>query len=142
MPPDFLLRCTVCGHESVWDTDAVSPVGMPEVGHPVLWLCEACGGEMRHTIVDLYVIIDKLHHEICLSTELDRATVDRVMHEVYLQRQKAAEEAPTALLDPAQEVEEAAEMARVPLEVVEKISVAEAEWMLRRGYIVDAPMND
>ena len=142
MPPDFLLRCTLCGHEVVLDTDVVSPVGMPEVGHPVLWFCGACGREMRHTIVDLYVIIDKLHHEICLSTELDRATVDRVMDEVYRLRRKASEAAPTALFDPAQEVEEVAEMAHVPLEVVEKISVAEAEWMLRRGYIVDAPTTD
>jgi hypothetical protein len=141
MPPDYLLQCTVCGHEAVWDTDAVSPVGTPEVGHPVLWLCKACGRELRHTIVDLYVIVDKLHHEICLLTELDRATVDRVMDQVYRQRQKASEVGPLAVLDPAQEVEEAAEMARVPLETVAKISVAEVEWMLRRGYILDTPTN-
>lgn len=142
MPPDFLLQCTGCGHEAVWDTDTVPPVGEPEVGHPILWYCETCGREMRHTIVDLYVIIDKLHHEICLTTELDRSTVDRVMDVVYRHRQKASEESPTALLDPAQEVEDVAEVACVPLEVVEQISVAEAAWMLRRGYIVDAPAND
>src|SRR5574341_476998 len=141
MPPDFLLECTACGHEAVWDTEAVPPVGLPEVGHPVLWFCEACGRDMRHTIVDLYVIIDKLHHEICLSTELDRATVDRVMTEVYRHRRQASEAAPAAPLDPAQEVEEVAEGAGVPLEVVERISVAEAGWMLRRGYIVDAPAD-
>ena len=141
MPPDYLLQCTACEQEAVWDTEAVPPVGLPEVGHPVLWHCEVCGREMRHTIVDLYVITDKLHHEICLTTELDRATVDRVMNTAYRHRQKASEESPTVLLDPAQEVEDVAEAARVPLEVVEQISVAEAAWMLRRGYIVDAPTD-
>ena len=137
MPPDFLLECTACGGEAVWDTDAVPPVGCPEVGHPVLWFCEACREEVRHTILDLYVMIDKLHHEICLATELDRATVDRVMAAVYRHRQRASEEAPTARLDPAQEVEEVAEAAGVSLDVVEQISVAEAAWMHRRGYIVE-----
>jgi hypothetical protein len=138
MLPDFLLECTACGREAVWDTEAVPPVGVPEVGHPVLWLCQACGREMRHTIVDLYVIIDKLHHEICLSTELDRSTVDRIMAEVYHHRQRASEEAPTRPLDPAQEVEDIAEKTGVALEIIEQVSVAEAAWMLRRGYIVDA----
>ena len=141
MPPDFLLECTACGREAVWDTEAVPPVGLPEVGHPVLWICEACGREMRHAIVDLYVVIDKLHHEICLRTELDRSTVDRIMAEVYQHRHQASEEAPTTPLDPAQEVEEVAERAGVPLEIVERISVAEAAWMLRRGYSVDAPAD-
>lgn len=137
MPPDFLLECTACGNDTVWDTDAVPPVGRPEVGHPVLWFCEACGGEVRHIVLDLYVMIDKLHHEICLATELDRAMVDRVMAAVYRHRQRASEEPPTARLDPAQEVEEVAEAAGVSLDVVEQISVAEAAWMLRRGYIVE-----
>ena len=141
MPPDFLLQCTVCGSEAVWDTDAVSPVGLPEVGHPVLWYCETCATEVRHTISDLYVIVDKLHHEICLATELDRASVDQVMSEVYRIRQRASREEPTATLEAAQEVEEVAEAAGVPLEVVEQISVAEAAWMLRRGYIVESPSN-
>lgn len=142
MPPDFLLECTACGGEAVWDTEAVPPVGRPQVGHPVLWFCQACGAEMRHTIVDLYVMIDKLHHEICLATELDRAVVDRVMAEAYRYRQRASEEAPTARLDPAQEAEEVAEAAGVSLHVVERISVAEAAWMLRRGYIVEVAGND
>jgi len=137
MSPDFLLQCTACGNEAVWDTDAVAPVGRPEVGHPVLWFCEVCGGEVRHTIVDLYVAIDKLHHEICLATELDRETVDRVMAEVYRYRERASEDEPTACLDPAEEVEEVAEAVGVSSEVVEQISVAEAAWMLRRGYIVE-----
>jgi hypothetical protein len=34
-------------------------------------------------------------------------------------------------------VEEVAEAAGVSLDVVEQISVAEAAWMLRRGYIVE-----
>ncbi len=135
MPPDLLLECTVCGSEAVWDTEAVPPVGLPEVGHPVLWWCQACAAEQRHIIVDVYVMIDKLHHEICVATELDRATVDRVMGEVYRHRQRAPPGAPTARLDPAREAEEAAEAAGVPLDVVEQISVAEADWMLRRGYI-------
>jgi len=142
MPPDFLLECTACGSEAVWDTDAVPPVGCPEVGHPVLWFCQACGEESRHTIVDLYVVIDKLHHEICLATELDRSTVDRVMAEVYRHRQRESEEAPTARLDPAREVEEIAEGAGVPLGVVERISVAETAWMLRRGYLVEVGRDE
>ncbi len=137
MPPDFLLECTVCGGEAVWDTDALPPVGLPEVGHPVLWHCQSCGREMRHTIVDLYVIVDKLHHEICVATELDRATVDRIMTEVYRVRQRACEEEATAMLDPAQEVEEVAEEAGVAVETVAQISVAETAWMLRRGYLVE-----
>ena len=139
MPPDLVLECTVCGGEAIWDTEAIPPVGLPEVGHPVLWHCEACGREMRHTIADLYVIVDKLHHEICVATELDRATVDRIMAEVYRFRQGACEEEPTAMLDPAQEVEEVAEAAGVSVETVEQISVAEAAWMLRRGYTVECP---
>ena len=137
MPPDFLLECTVCGAESVWDTDAVPPVGRAEVGHPVLWRCEICAAERRHRIADLYVIADKLHHDICVATEVDRATVDRVMAEVYRHRQRESEEAPTARLDPAREVEEVAEGAGVPVDVVGRISVAEAAWMLRRGYLVE-----
>lgn len=141
MPPDFLLECSRCGSETIWDTEAVPPVGVPEVGHPVLWFCEACGQEMRHTIRDLYVIIDKLHHEICIAAELDRATVDRVMAEVYRHRGKASEEAPLTPLDPAREVEEVAETTGVSQEWVERISVAEADWMLRRSYLVDIPTD-
>lgn len=139
MPPDFLLECTACGSQAVWDTDAVPPVGLPEVGHPVLWFCQACGREMRHTIVDLYVLIDKLHREICVATELDRPTVDRVMSHAYHHRRAASGEEPTVRLDAAQEVEDVAEAAGVSLEVVEQISVAEAAWMLRRRYIVECP---
>ena len=139
VPPDFLLECTGCGTEAVWDTDALAPVGRPEVGHPALWFCQTCGGETRHTIVDLYVLTDKLHHEISVATELDRATVDRVMTQVYRYRQGASEERPTVRLDAAQEIEEVAEAAGVSPEVVAEVSVAEATWMLRRGYIVECP---
>ncbi|MEK7204402.1 MAG: hypothetical protein AAB254_02730, partial [candidate division NC10 bacterium] len=59
MPPDFLLECTACGSQAVWDTDAVPPVGLPEVRHPVLWFCQTCGREVRHTIVDLYVLVEE-----------------------------------------------------------------------------------
>ena len=137
MPPDFLLECTVCGGGVVWDTDAAPPVGYPEVGHPVLWFCQSCGVEMRHTIVDRYVVIDKLHHEICLATERDRATVDRVMAETSRRRRRESGAAPTVRLDPAQEAEEVAEAVGVSLDVVEMIFVAEADWMLRRGYLVE-----
>lgn len=142
MAPDFLLQCTACGSEAVWDTDAAPPVGRPEVGHPVLWFCQACGREVRHTIVDLYVVIDKLHREICLATERDRPTVDRVMAEVYRRRQRASEEAPTARRDPAREAEGIAAAAGVPPRVVEQVSAAEAAWMLRRGYLVEVASDD
>jgi hypothetical protein len=137
MPPDLLLECTGCGCEAIWDTEALPPVGQPELGQPVLWYCETCGRDMRHRILDLYVITDKLHHDLCLATELDRPTVDRVMAAVYRHRQRASEASPMAHLNPAEEVEEVAEAAAVPVEVVEQISVAEADWMLRRGYIVE-----
>jgi hypothetical protein len=137
VPPDFLLQCTACGTEAVWDTDAIPPVGVPEVGQPVLWRCQTCGREVRHTIVDLYVLTDKLHHEICVATELDRETVNRVMTQVYRHRRVACHEMLTLRPDPAQEVEDVAEAAGVALEVVEQVSVVEAAWMLRRGYIVE-----
>ncbi len=139
MPPDFLLQCTTCGGEAVWDTEASPPVGHPEIGHPVLWFCATCGAERRHSIVDLFVIIEKLHHEICLATEVDRFTVDRIMTEVYRHRQQASGERLLARLDPAEEVEDVAEAAGVSQELVEDVSVAEASWVLRRGYIAEVP---
>ena len=142
MPPDFLLECSACGGQAVWDTDVLPPVGCPEMGHPVLWFCQACRREMRHTIVDLYVVTDKLHHEICLATEVDRLTVDRVMAEVHRHRQHVSDETPMARLDPAQEAGEVAETAGVSLDVVEKISVAEAAWMLRRGYVAEGGRDE
>jgi hypothetical protein len=141
MAPDFLLQCAACGCEAVWDTENIPPVGTPEVGHPVLWQCQACGKEMRHTIIDLYVVLDKLHRDICLATELDRETVDLVMTEVYRHRQQSSRDAPTERVDPAQEVEDVAEAAGASIEVVEQISVAEADWLLRRGYISEAPTD-
>ena len=141
MPPDFLLQCTTCGGEAVWDTDAVPPVGQPEVGHPVLWFCETCGAERRHTIADLFVITDKLHHDICLATEVDRLTVERIMTEVYRHRLRPPEGGSLAPPDPAEEVEEVAQAAGVSLELVEEVSVAEASWMLRRGYIVETSLS-
>jgi hypothetical protein len=137
MPPDLLLECTGCGGETIWDTEALPPVGQPELGQPVLWYCETCGRDMRHRIADLYVITGKLHHDLCLATELDRPTVDRVMAAVYRHRQRASEASPMAPINAADEVEEVAAAAVVPVEVVEQISVAEADWMLRRGYIVE-----
>ena len=92
---------------------------------------------MRHYIADLYVITEKLHHDLCVTTELDRATVNRVMAAAYRYRQEALETSSAACLNPAEEVEEVAEAAVVPVEVGERLSVAEADWMLRRGYIVE-----
>jgi hypothetical protein len=134
MPPDFLLRCVVCGAEAVWDTEALPPVGAPDIGHPVLWRCDVCGGEQRHIVQELFVITDKLHHEICVATEMDRLTVDRVMAEMYRYRQRMREIQPTGESDPAEEVEEIANVTGVPQELVAEISVAEAAWMLQRGY--------
>jgi hypothetical protein len=141
MPPDFLLVCTGCGGEAIWDTEALPPVGQPEVGQPVLWYCETCGRDMRHRIADLYVITHKLHHDLCVATELERSTVDRVMAAAYRYRQEVSETPLTPRLSPAEEVEEVAEAAAVPVEVVERLSVAEADWMLRRGYIVETPTD-
>jgi len=93
---------------------------------------------MRHTIVDLYIVIEKLHHEICLATEQERSMVDRVMAKVYRHRRRESEGAPTVRLNAAQEVEEVAEAVGVSADVVERIAMAEVTWMLRRGYLVDA----
>ena len=136
MLPDFLLECVACGGRSVWDTDALPPVGCPEVGHPVLWCCHTCGADVRHTIVGLYLATEKLHHEICLAAEVDRLTVDRVMAEVY-HRRGHWDEASAARMESAQEAEEVAETAGVSPVVVEQISAAEADWMLRHGYLAD-----
>jgi hypothetical protein len=141
MPPDFLLQCTTCGGEAVWDTDAVPPVGQPEIGHPVLWFCKTCGAERRHIIADLFVITDKLHHDLCLATEVDRPTVERIMTEVYRHRLRASEGGALPPPDPAEEVEEVAQAAGVSLELVEEVSVAEASWMLRRGYIAETSLS-
>jgi hypothetical protein len=139
MPPDFLLRCTACGHEAVWDTEACPPVGVPEIGHPVLWQCDPCGSERRHVIACQVVITEKLHHEICVATEIDRPTVDRVMGEVHRYRQRTRD----ALADIGSgstetEIEDVADATGVAREVVGHIASAEAAWMLRRGYAADA----
>ncbi len=134
MAPDFLLRCTACGSEAVWDTEALPPIGAPDIGHPVLWRCETCASEQRHIVQDLFVITDKLHHEICVATETDRATVDRVMAEMYRHRERVREARPAEELDSADEVDEVADATGIPHELVADISVAEAAWMVRRGY--------
>lgn len=134
MPPDFLLRCTACGSEAVWDTEACAPVGTPQVGHPVLWRCETCGAERRHVIESYYLVLDKLHHEICVATEIDRRTVDLVMTELYWCRR--ARERPTASTceEYAKEAEEVARVTGIRQESVERIAAAEASWLVRRGY--------
>jgi hypothetical protein len=134
MLPDFLLRCVVCGTEAVWDTEALPPVGTPEIGHPVLWSCGFCGQHQRHIVEDLFVMVDKLHHEICVAMEMDRVTVDRVMTQMYRYRQRQREDHPFREPDPAEEVEEIAGATGIPQELVAEISVVEATWMLQRGY--------
>ena len=134
MPPDFLLRCTGCGREAVWDTEAYPPVGVPEVGHPVLWRCDACGGEQRHIVNELLVITDKLHHEICVATEIDRRTVERVMGEVCRYRDHTGEGRPTAPRDPTVAINAVANAIGVSRDLVEQIAEAEATWMRHRGY--------
>jgi hypothetical protein len=134
MPPDYLLRCTTCGSEAVWDTEACPPVGVPEIGHPVLWQCEACGNERRHVISCQAVIIDKLHHEICVATEVDRSTVDRVMSEMRRYRRRTGAGSTEAGLSAA-EADDVADVTGVPRDVVGQISNAEAAWIVRRGYV-------
>jgi hypothetical protein len=134
MPPDFLLACTTCGTEAVWDTEAVPPVGAPEVGHPVVWFCATCQAQRRHHIAGEVVIADKLHHEICLATELERATVDRVLEE--LRRQHAGLEPGRTgrLLDEAGALDMIAKATGVPRAVVREIVLAHRRWGERRGY--------
>jgi len=133
MPPDFLLACTACGTEAVWDTEAVPPVGDPEIGHPVVWFCATCGAQMRHRIAGQVVIPEKLHHDICVATEQERATVDRVLEEV---RRHAGLEPGRAgrLADEAGALDAVAEATGVPAAVVREIVLAEQRWGERRGY--------
>ena len=141
MPPDFLLRCTGCGREAVWDTEAIPPVGAPKIGHPVLWRCETCGGEQRHIVADLCIIHDKLHHEICLTTEIDRCTVDRVMAELCRYRKDTCEAGIEKRSRAADEVEDVAGATGVAQELVLEIADAEAAWMRRRGYGSEQPRS-
>ena len=135
MLPDFLLRCLACGSESVWDTEACPPVGTPEIGHPVLWQCKACGGEQCHIIESLFLVLDKLHHEICLATEIDRRTVDRIMAEVYRCRRQPDCATPWTRADHGLEMEAVAEITGLPRELVGQVAAAEDAWLLRHGYI-------
>jgi len=139
MPPDFLVRCTGCGGEAVWDTEAVPPVGMPEIGHPVVWTCETCGGEQRHIVEQLCIITDKLHHDICLATEIDRHTVDRVMTELCRYRKDTRVAGIEKRPRPAEEIEDVAGATGVPRELVLELADAEADWLRRRGYVRGTP---
>jgi hypothetical protein len=107
---------------------------VPEIGHPVLWRCDACGGEQRHIVENLCIIGDKLHHEICLATEIDRRTVERVMAELCRYRKDTCHtdiEPRPRSADEADDVASAIGLAR---RLVLEIADAEAEWMRRRGY--------
>jgi hypothetical protein len=137
MLPDFLLRCLACGSQSVWDTEVCRPVGTPEIGHRVLWHCEPCGGEQCHVIESLHLVLDKLHHEICLATEIDRRTVDRVMAEVYRCRRRRDCATSCGRAERAREMEAVAEITDLPRELVGEVVAAEIAWLSRRGYILN-----
>jgi hypothetical protein len=134
MSPDFLVRCTACGSEAVWDTEASPPVGVPEIGHPVLWPCDTCHRDQRHIVQGPVIITDKLHHEISVVTEIDRRTVERVMAETYRYRQQTRGTIPEELQVSADQVEDVAGATGLSRELVLQISEAEVAWMRRRGY--------
>jgi hypothetical protein len=141
MPPDFLLRCSVCGREAVWDTEAIPPVGEPEIGHPVLWQCDECGGERRHIVQDLAIVADKLHHEICLATETDRPTVDRVMTELGRYRERTRDTRMPGQHESTEGIEDVATATAVCREIVAQVLAAEAHWMQRRGYCAERDLG-
>lgn len=105
----------------------------------MLWRCEACGGEQRHIVAKLCVIRDKLHHEICLATEIDRPTVDRVMSELDRYRKDTCQAGGETRPRAVDEVEDVAGATGVAREVVLDIADAEAAWMRRRGYCSEQP---
>lgn len=118
----------------MWDTEAAPPVGVPQIGHPVLWQCDTCQREQRHIVQGPVIITDKLHHEISVVTEIDRRTVERVMAETYRYRQHTRGPVPEEQEVSADQVEDVAGATGLPRELVLQISEAEAAWMLRRGY--------
>ncbi len=135
MPPDFLLACGACGTEAVWDTEALPPAGEPEVGHPVLWYCARCAFETRHEIRSEVLLVDKLHREICVATELDRETVDRVMGEIRRRQPAPAAGLTAGLLREPGAVEAIAAAGGVSPGAVREILRAESAWAERRGYV-------
>ncbi len=137
MPPDFLLVCSVCGSEAVWDTEALPPAGLPEVGHPVVWRCAACRIETRHQITGEVVIRDKLHHDLSVATEVDRPTVDRVMAEVWRRHGELPAGLAGRLAEQLGALESIAAAAGVAEAVVREIVLAEGAWVHRRGYTSD-----
>jgi hypothetical protein len=135
--PDFVLRCTVCGGEVLWDTDQLPPAGTPQVGDPVLWSCVTCRCERRHRIESLCLVAEKLRHAVSVATEIDGPTVERVMAAAERFR-RAGDDCPGPR-GAADERTAVADAAGVPAEVVDRIAVAEAAWLCRRGYIQDMP---
>jgi hypothetical protein len=110
-------------------------VGVPEIGHPVLWQCETCGGERRHTVQRVVVITGKLHHDICVATEIDRRTVDCVMAELRRYRMRTHDGAPEKRPGSIDDVEDVAGAIGISSKLVQQICQAEAAWMRRRGYV-------
>ncbi|HTX52819.1 MAG TPA: hypothetical protein VMD08_05385 [Candidatus Baltobacteraceae bacterium] len=131
--PDFVLVCSVCGSEALWDTDQLPPAGTPEVGHPVLWPCPTCGSERRHRIQDVCLIAEKLRHAVSIATEIDRQTVDRVFAAAERFRQSADDS--RGGMGAAEELAAVASAAGVPADLVDRIAIAEAGWLSRHGYL-------
>ena len=109
-------------------------MGAPQIGHPVLWRCGTCGGERRHTVESLFLALDKLHHEICVATEIERQTVDLVMTEMYWCRRSRERPTFPTHVKSAEEAEEVARLTGIRAELVQQIAAAEAAWLLQRGY--------
>ncbi len=135
--PDFLLRCSVCGSEVLWDTDQLPPAGTPQLGDPVLWFCVACHDERRHLIVAVAVQSQKLRQAVSVATEIDGPTVERVM--AAADRIREVEGDRPGLGGGPDELAAVAAAADVPPELVDRIAVAEAAWLSRRGYIQELP---
>jgi hypothetical protein len=117
-------------------------VGEPEIGHPVLWQCDECGGERRHVVRGHAIVADKLRHEICLATETDRPTVDRVMAELTRYRQRTHDRTTGGPPQSREGIEDVAAATAVGRETVAQILAAEARWMRRRGYCAGSDQGD
>jgi len=89
-------------------------------------------------IVCQVVLAEKLSHEICVATEVDRPTVDRVVGEMHRYRRRTGAGRSAAGPSTA-EVEDVADATGVSRDLVGRIANAEAAWFHRRGY---APEED
>ncbi len=133
MLPDYLLSCTVCGSEALWDTDQLPPAGIPRIGDPVLWSCATCGSDRRHVIADLHIFPEKVRHAVSVATEIDCQIVDRVMAATDRLRRSGTTGAVPP--DASDDISAVAAALGVPPDTVDRIAVAEATWLCRHGYI-------